>query len=150
LDRMFEEMDGFASRSRRRLLIVEDNDVQGSDLVEFLRNEEVEVVRAATAGAALAAMGAGRFDTIVVDLGLPDMSGVELIHAVQKLEGGDRLPVIVHTARDVGGADEKRLRTLANSVIVKDVRSLDRLLDEVTLHLHLPLGGMSPAQRDIV
>jgi CheY-like chemotaxis protein/HAMP domain-containing protein len=150
LDKMFDEMAEFLDRRRRRLLIVEDNDVQRTALVDFLRGREVDTVEASTGAAALEAIKREHFDSMVLDLGLPDVSGVELIQEVQKLPGAARLPVIVHTALEIGVQDEQRLRRLAKSVIVKDVCSLDRLLDEATLHLHVAVDDMSESQRSIV
>jgi CheY-like chemotaxis protein len=72
----------------------------------------------------------------VLDLRLPDMSGFELlekIHAEPKLSD---VPVIVFTGKDMDAEEQKRLKAMAKSIILKDVQSPERLLDETALFLH--------------
>jgi CheY-like chemotaxis protein len=147
---MFDEIAGFVGRQSRRLLLVEDDETQRGALVELLGGRDVETVEVATGASALAQVERGVFDTMVLDLGLPDMAGQALLKKLKKIPGADRLPVIVHTARDLGRAEEDQIKRSAKSVIIKDVHSLERLLDEVTLHLHLPCESMSDTQRRIV
>ena len=75
---------------------------------------------------------------MVVDLGLPDMSGFDLLEKLKKDLGLHDLPVIVYTARDLSSPEETRLRKLAESIVIKDARSLERLLAETSLFLHRP------------
>src|SRR3989449_2806906 len=74
------------------------------------------------------------YDCIVLDLGLPDMNGFDLMQHI-KSEFGD-IPIIIYTGKDLSLKEETELRRLAETIIVKDVRSLERLLDETALFLH--------------
>ena len=67
---------------------------------------------------------------MVLDLGLPDMSGVELIEQVKQQSQSRSLPIIVYTAKDLLLEEKMRLKALAESILIKDVRSPERLLDE--------------------
>jgi CheY-like chemotaxis protein len=76
------------------------------------------------------------FDCVVVDLGLPDMSGSALIETARKELGLNDLPIIVYTGRDLTKKEAAELNKIADAVIVKDVSSIDKLLDETALFLH--------------
>ncbi|HEU5480114.1 MAG TPA: response regulator, partial [Candidatus Tumulicola sp.] len=90
----------------------------------------------ASAKAALEALAAQEYDCMIVDLGLPDVSGEELIETVRREERFAQLPAIVYTARTLTRDEETRLRELSSTVIVKDGRAPERLLDELRFFLN--------------
>ena len=73
---------------------------------------------------------------MVLDLRLPGMSGFELIERIKADPRHRRLPVIVYTGRELTEEDKQRLHGLAQTVIIKDVTTMERLLDETALFLH--------------
>ncbi|HEX9953051.1 MAG TPA: HAMP domain-containing protein [Rubricoccaceae bacterium] len=137
-----------AGRPIKRLLVVEDNEAQRQIVADFIGGEDVEIVGAATGAEALAALGAGAFDCVLVDLGLPDMTGFELIDLIRGSLGLADLPVIVHTGRELTDDEASRLHLLAEAVVVKGVEAFDRLLDETALHLHRVEAALPEAQRE--
>jgi CheY-like chemotaxis protein len=136
LDRLFDEIHGSIERRVKRLLIVEDDEAQRAHTVELCAGDDVEITTAATGAEALAALTRERFDCMVLDLGLPDISGFQVIEKVQDEVSLRGMPVVVYTAGELGRRDETRLRKVAKSVVIKDVRSPERLLEEVTHLLH--------------
>ncbi len=126
----------FIERPARRLLVVEDNDVQRNAIVELIGNGDVQTVAVATGEEALAALKEHPFDCMVLDLGLPGMTGFELIDRVKAEVGSVDLPIIVYTGKELTKAEETELKRVAETVIIKDVKSMDRLLDETALFLH--------------
>ena len=120
----------------RRVLVVEDDDRQRESVRELLARDDVEIVPAATAGAALNLLREATFDCVVMDLNLPDISGYELLREMAEQESVSFPPVIVYTGRALSRDEEQQLRRFSKSIIIKDARSPERLLDEVTLFLH--------------
>ncbi|HEX8299803.1 MAG TPA: response regulator, partial [Rubricoccaceae bacterium] len=137
-----------AARPVKRLLVVEDNEAQRQIVADFVGGEDVEIVGASTGAEALAALGAGAFDCALVDLGLPDMTGFELIDLIRGSLGLTDLPVVVHTGRELSDDEASRLHLLAEAVVVKGVEAFDRLLDETALHLHRVEAALPEAQRE--
>jgi CheY-like chemotaxis protein len=95
----------------------------------------------------LAELGKGHYDCIVLDLMLPDMPGVDLIREINRRLGRQSPPVIVYTGKDLSPRDETELRSLSESIIVKDARSPERLLDETALFLHRVQARLPEAKR---
>ncbi|MFP5261728.1 MAG: response regulator, partial [Blastocatellia bacterium] len=126
----------FIEQPAKRLLVVEDNDVQRNTIVELIGNGDVQTTAVATGEEALAALKEHSFDCMVLDLGLPGMNGFELIERVKSEVGSVDLPIIVYTGKELTKAEETELKRVAETVIIKDVKSMERLLDETALFLH--------------
>src|SRR5262249_53874434 len=123
---------------------------QRNAILELIGNGDVRCVAVGTGEEALEQLRSNHFHCIVLDLGLPDMSGFDLLERVKKELGLFDLPVIVYTAMELSSNDETRLRTLAESIIIKDPRSPERLLAETVLFLHRPASKLSPAKRKML
>jgi CheY-like chemotaxis protein len=130
--------------------VVEDDQTQLDSIVALIGNHDVETTAVRTGADALAALGSERYDCMVIDLGLPDMSGFDLIEAIRNQPCLAELPIVIYTGKELTKAEETELRRLADTIIVKDVKSPDRLLDETALFLHRveadlprPSGGCS-------
>ena len=90
------------------------------------------------------------FDCVVLDLRLPDMSGFELLDAVQQDPRLREIPIVVFTGRDLSEGEEQELRRKAKSVVVKGVQSPERLLDETALFLHRVVADLPEAQQKMI
>ncbi|QFS43795.1 HAMP domain-containing protein [Nostoc sphaeroides] len=144
------KIKGFVERQVKNLLVVEDDDTQRRSIVELIGNSDVSTTAVGTGAAALEAIRAHHFDCLVLDLGLPDMTGFELIEQIKLLPHGKTLPIIVYTGREISKAQETELRRIAETIIIKDVRSPERLLDETALFLHRVQANLPAPKREIL
>jgi CheY-like chemotaxis protein len=152
-DTLREAFDGlreFVNRPVKNLLLVEDDEIQSSSIRELIGNGDVKTTVVASGQQALEELRHGKYDCMVLDLGLPDMSGVELIEQVKREARSKSLPIIVYTAKDLLKEEETRLKALAESILIKDVRSPERLLDETALHLHRNASKLPERQRKML
>jgi CheY-like chemotaxis protein/HAMP domain-containing protein len=139
LDEAFGHIRAFIDNRVKRLMIVEDDVAQQRSMVELIGEDDIEIVTVGSGEEALDELHRGHFDCMVLDLGLGGgMSGFELL---ERVKGDDRqavreIPIIIYTGRDLSQAEETRLRKYAETIIVKDVKSPERLLDETALFLH--------------
>ena len=136
LSGVFDRLVGFVERTHKRLLVVEDDDTQRAAIVELVGNDDIETVAVHSGAEALAALHREPFDCVVLDLGLPDMSGVELIRRIKDETSNPAVPIVIYTGKDLTRREEGELRQLAETIIIKDVKSPERLLDETALFLH--------------
>jgi CheY-like chemotaxis protein len=110
----------------------------------------VDIVCAGTAAAALEHLRGSTFDCMVMDLNLPDISGYELLQRMTDQDEVSFPPVIVYTGRALSRDEEQQLRRFSKSIIIKDARSPERLLDEVTLFLHQVESELSAEHRQML
>jgi CheY-like chemotaxis protein len=97
--------------------------------------------------AALAALNRQKFAGVVLDLRLPDISGFEVLEQINRSQEFLELPVVVFTGKDLSPEEDARLHSLARSVVVKDVESPERLLDETALFLHRVVSDLPPEKQ---
>ena len=131
-----ERLEAKFTQVLRRVLVVEDDENQRESMRALLGSGDVQIIGAETAERALELLRSTTFDCMVMDLSLPDMSGYELLEQMAEHEEIAFPPVIVYTGRSLSSDEEQRLRRFSKSIIIKDARSPERLLDEVTLFLH--------------
>ena len=147
LTQALQRLEAKFTQDMRRVLVVEDDERQRESVRELLSRDDVEVVCAGTASLALDHLRGSTFDCMVMDLNLPDLTGFELLKKMSEQDGVSFPPVIVYTGRALSRDEEQRLRRFSKSIIIKDARSPERLLDEVTLFLHQVESELSPAHR---
>jgi CheY-like chemotaxis protein len=150
LTEAFNHMKSFIERKTRRLLIVEDNEVERNNLLGLVGNVDVQPTAVATAAEALTLLRAGPFDCLVLDLRLPDMSGIDLVEKIRGELGLRELPIIVYTGKDLTPEEEARLRETTETIIPKDPRSVERLLERTALFLHQIESDVPAAARPLL
>ncbi|KQO15521.1 response regulator [Acidovorax sp. Leaf78] len=145
-----QRLEAKFTQNLRRVLVVEDDERQRESVRHLLSRDDVEIVCAGTAGVALDHLRGSTFDCMVMDLNLPDLTGFELLQQMTEQDGVSFPPVIVYTGRALSRDEEQQLRRFSKSIIVKDARSPERLLDEVTLFLHQVESELSVEHRQML
>jgi CheY-like chemotaxis protein/HAMP domain-containing protein/GAF domain-containing protein len=138
LDAAFDSITDFIDEPVKNLLVVEDDDAQRMSIVELVGGgeDDVDITAVRTAEEALEQITERRFDCMVLDLGLAGMSGFSLLEKVKNDPSLQELPIIIYTGKELSSSEETQLRRYADTIIVKDVKSPERLLDETALFLH--------------
>jgi HAMP domain-containing protein/CheY-like chemotaxis protein len=148
LHRIVEGLFAFVERATRTVLVVEDDDTERAAVIALLSAQDgVDVVGAASAEEAEQALEAQTVDCLVLDLKLPKSSGFHLLEKLKEDQRFQAIPVIVYTGKDLTRREETRLSKYAETIIVKDARSPERLLEETTLFLHQPDSRLPQEQR---
>ena len=104
----------------------------------------------APAQEAMAALLDRPFDCCVLDLRLPDMTGFELLDKVQAEPALRDVPIVVFTGKELRAEEETQLKTVAKSVVLKDVQSPERLFDETALFLHRVVADLPEAKQQLL
>jgi HAMP domain-containing protein/signal transduction histidine kinase/DNA-binding response OmpR family regulator len=137
LEDSFNKIGKFIDQQVKHLLVVEDDEAQRNSMVELIAHEDVAITAVASADEALTALSETHFDCMVLDLGLSQgADGFDLLETVKSDPAMQDLPIIIYTGKDLSSTEETRLRKFAETIIVKDVKSPERLLDETALFLH--------------
>ncbi len=146
VDAILATIEKSSASAEKLVLVVEDDPIMRRETVRIIGNGTVHAQEVGTGAEALAALQQRRFDLMVLDLGLPDMQGLELLEAASAARV-TLPPIIVYTVRELTGAEELSLRNYADSIIIKDVRSQERLIDEVALFLHRVVNDLPEDKR---
>jgi len=152
LNQAVGELMRFIESATRRVLVVEDDERERASIVELVGSdhEGIEVVGVGSSEEALAALEGEHFACMVLDLKLPRTSGFTLLERLKADERFSQLPVIVYTGKELTRREETRLKKYAETIIVKDVRSPERLLDETALFLHRVEAKLPPEKRRMI
>ncbi|HOG15903.1 MAG TPA: PAS domain S-box protein [Syntrophales bacterium] len=150
LDEAFRKIEATFSKGIKDLLVVEDDDTLRGTIVKLVGNGDVQTTEAATGEETIRCLRSKRFDCMILDIGLPDMTGFELIEALKGMGDVAVPPIVVYTGRELTRDEEILLREYSESIIIKGVRSEERLLDEVSLFLHRMVDGMPEAKRRVI
>ncbi|SIO12135.1 response regulator [Halodesulfovibrio marinisediminis] len=146
----FSALEDVISQPVRNLLLVEDDKIQCQSIQELIGNDDVKITDVATGREAYEELSKGSYDCMILDLGLEDMSGFELLEKIRVSDTSMRVPVIIYTGRDLTRDEEKQLSKYTESIIIKGVKSPERLLDETALFLHRVESNLPQEKRQML
>jgi HAMP domain-containing protein/CheY-like chemotaxis protein/signal transduction histidine kinase len=149
LTQAFDNLLGFADAASRNVLVIEDDVTQLSAMANLIQSGEVTVTAVSTGTQAMAALDESKFDCVIVDLGLPDIDGLELIQQIKAHPSHVRVPVIVYTGRELTEQEDSGIRRLTESVIVKDAMSPERLIEETAYFLNQVEARLPETKRPV-
>ena len=128
-------LENHFSEPFKRILIVEDDQTTRTIIKDMFQSLNIETSEAKLASEAYEIMSAEKFDCIILDLGLPDYSGKELLKKLK--DNGISIPkVIVYTGKEMLTEEVNELKAFTDTIILKGIKSDERLMDEVTMFLH--------------
>jgi len=137
LQQVFQKIEDVLTRDPKKVLIIEENSKHANALAYYLETNKVntEVKDNLTDG--IHALKEQKVDCVILDMGIPAQGAYETLDEVKKTAGLENLPVIVFTGKSLSASEEMRIRQYADSIIVKTAHSYQRILDEVSIFLHL-------------
>ncbi len=150
IDQALSQTIDFLKRPLKNLLIIEDDANERQAIVALIGNGDVHSTAVGSAAEAFAELDRIRYDCIVLDLGLPDKNGLDLIREIHQKYGHAAPPVIVYTGRELSRQEETELRLISDSIVIKNARSPERLLDETALFLHRVQTKLPEAKRRMI
>ncbi|WP_312551896.1 response regulator [Massilia sp.] len=150
LQEEFTRIQKFLMGGKRSLLVVEDDPAQRDAIVSLIGDADLHIVTAGDGKAALEALDGAHFDCMVLDLTLPDISGFDLLDEIGKKPGLRDLPIVIYTAQELSRKEVTKLKKYAKTIVIKDARSPERLLDETALFLHRSHASLPELQRKML
>lgn len=134
---IFNKLEQVLSREHKKVLIVEENTKHAQALAFFLENFEVNTEIRHSIQDGINSLTTKDVDCVILDMGIPDQKAYEMLEEAKKNPGLDNIPIIVFTGKSLSKTEESRIRQYADSIVVKTAHSYKRILDEVSLFLHL-------------
>ncbi len=150
LEEAFNKIENFVRRKIKNLLIIEDSENSRNAIRILIGNGDVNCFEAATGKDAIAIYQQNHIDCMILDIGLPDMSGFDLIHKLENIKSQSMPPIIIYTGKELTKEENDELQKYAKTIIIKGIKSEERLLDETTLFLHRTISNLPKSKQLII
>jgi len=150
INEAFDSIESFISKPIKNLLIVEDDETMRESISQLLEEDNIHITTASKGQEALDLIKKNSFDCMILDLGLEDMGGCELLKKIEKKNHAHSMPVIIYTGKDLTRNEESQLQAYTDRIIIKGIKSPDRLLAETTLFLHQVESNLPAVKQKIL
>ena len=136
INEAFDKIEGLISKPLKKLLVVEDDEAMRHSINELIGEDNIHITSASNGHQALELLKKETFDAMILDLGLEDMTGYDLLQKIGKRNNAHKMPVIIYTGKELTRDEEEKLQSYSDRIIIKGIKSPERLLAETTLFLH--------------
>ena len=137
MQEVFKKIEHVLTQDAKKVLIVEDNPKHARALAYFLESFNINSELKSDIAEGIDALKKNEVDCVILDMGIPDEKAYATLEAVKKTPGLEELPIIVFTGKSLSMNEELKIKKYADSIIVKTAHSYQRMLDEVSLFLHI-------------
>jgi CheY-like chemotaxis protein len=126
-----------AVKVEKKVLIVEDNAQHAKALAHFLSQHHIKAEISADIDESVDTLQREQVSCVILDIGAGGSKSYEVLEKVKQNTKLEYLPVIVFTGKTITRQDEMQIRQYADAIVVKTAQSYERILNEVSLFLHL-------------
>lgn len=137
MDDVFRKIEYVLNYNPRKVLIVEENTMHAKALAHFLEMYKVNTEIRDNVNEGIKTLKNNAVNCVILDMGIPTQKSYETLEEVKKEPGLENIPVIIFTGKSLSRAEELRIKQYADSIVIKTAHSYQRILDEVSLFLHL-------------
>jgi CheY-like chemotaxis protein len=134
---IFGKLEDALKMYPKKVLIVEENPRHALALAYFLESSNIVTAVKSNIDEGLEALKKEEVDCVILDMGIADVNTYDTLEKVKKTEGWENLPIIVFTGKNISKTEEQYIKQYADSIVIKTAHSYQRILDEITLFLHI-------------
>jgi HAMP domain-containing protein/signal transduction histidine kinase/CheY-like chemotaxis protein len=150
LQEELSQIQRFAERGKRRLMVVQANTAQSNAIVELLWDEDLEIETVAIGQDALDCFRKSRFDCVVLDLTRPDQSWIAMLNTITRDNTLRDTPIVVYSPVGVSTEETAKLQQFGRTIVMQVACTPEHLVTETALFMHRPLTTLPHAQRRMV
>jgi len=119
------------------VLLIEDHELQSDFIKNSLNGQNTIVDQAFDAKSALEILSNGNsYDCIILDINLPDRSGMDLLDEIKTIQQYKDTPIVINTAMELTAENTNQILQHSQAMVLKSGKSNHRLIDEVNLFLN--------------
>ncbi len=137
MSEVFHRIENVLKNEPRKVLIIEENPVHAKALCYFLENFNIHPEIKTQVDDAVNVLLKKDNSCVILDQGVNNEELFDSLEKIKKTPGLELLPIIVFTGKSMSQMQEGRLKQYVNSIVLKTAHSYQRILDEVSLFLHL-------------
>ncbi|PZF70824.1 response regulator [Taibaiella soli] len=143
IQQVFQKLEEVLSKDPKKVLIVEDNSKHAKALAYFLETYNINSEIRHNVADSVDALQQ-QADCVILDMGIPTQKAYDMLEEVKKKPGMENLPIIIFTGKSLSLSEEQRIKQYADSIVVKTAHSYQRILDEISIFLHLVEESKKP------
>ncbi|NRA39941.1 MAG: response regulator, partial [Planctomycetes bacterium] len=144
------KISDLTARDIKDILVVEDNHDNQRAISQLIENKGVTVSCVDNGEEAITQISTGAYDCVVLDIGLPDITGFEVLKRLSADKKVQIPPVIVYTGQELTEEERKELQRYSASIVLKGAESPEKLLDEAMLFMHSITADLSASQKKTI
>ena len=137
LHTIFDKLDYVLSKKDKKVLIIEDNNKHAHALAYYLGTYQVHVELYQTIKESIEALNKKEVDCVVLEMGIPNANTYKALEKIKEHKGLKNVPIIIFTSKIFSPPEELKIKKYADTIVFKTAHSYQRILDEVSLFLHL-------------
>ena len=134
---IFRRIEAVLNHENSKVLIVEENPKHAQALSYYLGSFQVRSSIAKSIPESMQALQKEGVNCVILDMALPEMRSYDKLESIKSTPGFENIPIIIFTGKSFSRTEEQRLRQFADSIVIKTAHSYQRILDEVSLFLHI-------------
>ena len=138
---VFKNIETILNNDPKKVLIVEENAQHAQALSYFLENFNITAKIKNDVKQSINALQKEEVTCVILNMGTPYGKSYDQLEEIKKFAGLENIPIIIFTGKNLSRSEEKHIRQYADSIVVKTAHSYQRILDEISLFLHLMEGN---------
>jgi HAMP domain-containing protein/signal transduction histidine kinase/CheY-like chemotaxis protein len=150
LDDLFSSFGRFLASPVKELLAVLPSGSPAADVLGFDGTGPVRTVALTSGLEALGALDERRFDCVLIEPVPGDFESLETTAEILRQCGPRRIPAVLYAPRPLPEEKQEEISRISQGMTVRTVRSLERLLDQVALYLHVPIAELPARKREVL
>ncbi len=147
---VLSKFDHLLKGESKSILVADDDEKERMSIEKLLKSQGVKIITAASGQEALKKIKTTKFDCVILDLGLPDLNGFEVLKKLDEDSELEMPPVIINTGKELSREEHEELEKYTANIVIKDVHSPERLVDEASLFLHSVESSLPSGQQQII
>lgn len=137
INKTFDNINLNLSQSVKKILLIEDQELQSDFIKNSFAEHKINVIQAFSLSSAWEKLNQEpNIDCIILDMQLPDGTGIELLERIKDSRSLENIPIIINTAFELPKDQSEKILSYAKATVLKSAKSSDRLIDEVNLFLN--------------
>ena len=137
MSEIFKRIESVINREKSKVLIVEENPKHAQALSYYLGSFQVHSSIAKSIPESIQALQREGVNCVILDMGLPEARNYDNLEQIKSTPGFENIPIIIFTGKSFSRTEEQRIKQYADSIVIKTAHSYQRILDEVSLFLHI-------------
>ncbi|RNI28258.1 response regulator [Rufibacter immobilis] len=142
---MLERLESAGNKNSRLLLIVENDEKHAQALSTYFRENGIDTVVTHTGSEGLEKLKSNEVDGVILDISINEQVAYNVLEQIKKDTSFEKLPVIVYTGNTITKEDENRINKYATTSIVRKGNTYEKLLNEVSIFLHIVNQTQQPS-----